>query len=464
MDTDSEIIHGNGTDISAFTHEWSGIELLHEGRYFLVYRAMRMGRWFVLKCVRHDREDDVMHRTLLEKEFGIGYHLQHPNIVRTLGMEKVDGLGTCIVLDFIDGMTLRQCIGQNTLAADKCVTIIEELLSALAYLYDRQIVHRDIKPENIMITSDGSHALLIDFGLADSASYAMLKGAAGTHRYAAPECEDGICDSLSDIYSFGRVIEEMNQSLNLNNSRLRRISRECQTEERGRRPQTAGEIIGMLNGKRKFPYRYILLSVMVMVAVVAGVVFYNSYRTGTVKVKEKAPAVQKTVVPKDSAVGENATGKTDKGNGGISEKDVPEIRENKVTATGVPQEKKAEKDKYALLISRLNTSIRAVYRKHYRALTDTSLTWHGKMTAIQSWGFENDDTVNHIVASFSVGKDTYEKVVIKAKADSVKKSLWKKQEKALPQYVIDHDEKMGIYRKYNKGTASGTKWLKTSED
>lgn len=179
---------------------------------------------------------------------------------------------------------------------------------------------------------------------------------------------------------------------------------------------------------------------------------------------EKIPAVQETVAPKDSTAVENVTGKAKKDNTGMSETDVLKIKDIKETTTGVTQEKKVEKDKYALLIGRLNTAMKAVYKKHYSALTDTSLTWHGKMVAIQSWGFENDDSVNKIVDDFSIGKDTYEKVVIKAKADSVKISLWKKHEKALPQYVIDHDERMGIYRKYNKGTASGTKWLDTSED
>lgn len=309
MDCDSEIIH-ESTGFSAFTQEWTGIELLHEGRYFLVYRAMRMGRWFVLKCVRKDISNDVMHRTLLEKEFGIGFHLQHPNIVRTLGMEEVDGLGTCLVLDFIDGMTLRECIEQKNLDVAKCRSITEEMFSVLAYLHEGQITHRDIKPENIMVTSQGGHTFLIDFGLADTSNYAMLKGAAGTRRYAAPECEEGVCDHLSDIYSLGMVIGEMNRSLKTADRRLARLAKKCTCKNRDARLQSAENALAVLQVRHD--HRFVNAILAICVIVFSTVAFYHLRNSGTKEIpfkeksqtKDNAPAVDMTPT-KDTFVVKN---------------------------------------------------------------------------------------------------------------------------------------------------------------
>ena len=65
--------------------------------------------------------------------------------------------------------------------------LLMELCDAVGYVHSHQIVHRDIKPENILITRDGHHPKLIDFGFADSDAFAMVKEPAGTEGYASPE-------------------------------------------------------------------------------------------------------------------------------------------------------------------------------------------------------------------------------------------------------------------------------------
>ena len=148
------------------------ISLLHASSngYSEIYKAKRYGRWHVLKCLTQEAKANPIYQTLLEKEFTISYPLNHPNVVRTLGMEQVEGLGWCIVQEYIDGDTLQAITPIQ----------LEQLCDALIYIHHLGITHRDLKPENILVTHDTNSVVLIDFGLADKADFTVLKSAAGT--------------------------------------------------------------------------------------------------------------------------------------------------------------------------------------------------------------------------------------------------------------------------------------------
>ena len=78
-------------------------------------------------------------------------------------------------------------------------------------MHQKDVVHRDLKPKNILVTSTGSSVRLIDFGLADTGSFAVLKKAGGTRGYVSPEQVNGEpLDVKNDIYSFGVILKEMN--------------------------------------------------------------------------------------------------------------------------------------------------------------------------------------------------------------------------------------------------------------
>lgn len=78
-------------------------------------------------------------------------------------------------------------------------------------MHQQQVVHRDVKPSNVMITHSGGYVKLIDFGLADTDSHAILKQPAGTLRYMAPEqAQLAQADVRNDIYSLGVILQEMN--------------------------------------------------------------------------------------------------------------------------------------------------------------------------------------------------------------------------------------------------------------
>ena len=189
--------------------EFCNLSVVHssERSPFLILRAQRDGRWHLLKTLKPNFRYNPLYRDMLRKEFEIGHGLNHPHIVKTEAWESIDPYGECVVLEWVEGLTLDQYAPK--LNRNQALKIISELCSALTYIHSQQIVHRDIKPNNILITHNGQNAKLIDFGCADADNYAVLKNPAGTFAYAAPELIAGeSVDARSDIYSLGIVFRE----------------------------------------------------------------------------------------------------------------------------------------------------------------------------------------------------------------------------------------------------------------
>ena len=170
----------------------------------LLCKAKRYGRWWVLKGLKEPYRQDENYKNLLHKEFDILISLQHPNIVSAYSMEEIPEMGTCIVMEWIDGITLEHWSGKKTEGEG----IFLQLLDAVHYIHAKQIVHRDLKPSNIMITHNGNHVKLIDFGLSDTDDFAILKQPAGTPGYISPEqIISRQADIRNDIFSIGCILE-----------------------------------------------------------------------------------------------------------------------------------------------------------------------------------------------------------------------------------------------------------------
>lgn len=170
--------------------------------YSLLKRAKRHGRWWMLKGLKEQYRQDTVFRALLQKEYEITSQLQHPMVVSVFSLEEVGELGLCIVMEWVDGVTLKEWLAQGKHTKKQRRHVADMLLDALAYVHSRQTQHRDLKPSNIMLTHDGQHLKLIDFGLSDTESHAILKAPVGTEGYMAP-------DGPSDIYSLGCILREL---------------------------------------------------------------------------------------------------------------------------------------------------------------------------------------------------------------------------------------------------------------
>ena len=80
----------------------------------ILCKAKRYGRWWVLKGLKEPYRQDENYKNLLHKEFDIIISLQHPNIVSAYSMEEIPEMGTCIVMEWIDGITLDNWNGTKT--------------------------------------------------------------------------------------------------------------------------------------------------------------------------------------------------------------------------------------------------------------------------------------------------------------------------------------------------------------
>src|SRR5574344_78640 len=225
---------------------YSDITPLYEcgGRICRLFKAMRFGKWCVLKCLKPEYANNPEFTSLLQKEFDIGYRFSHPNIVKMINFEVVENLGVCIVMEYIDGRTLKEWLHERKRSKKEIIDILRSIGSTLDYIHQIQVVHRDIKPANIMITNNGDHIKIIDFGLADADNYAILKQPAGTMRYVAPEqCDRNIVvDGRADIYSFGVIITDANSTLTHHSRILRKIAEKCCEQNRDHRYSNLSEI------------------------------------------------------------------------------------------------------------------------------------------------------------------------------------------------------------------------------
>ena len=175
-----------------------------------VVKVRRQGKWFILKGLKPEYRDQQAYIELLKKEFELANQLDHPNIVKVLAKEMNPEIGPCIVMEYVDGVTLDEFLATKpSVAARK--KVVEQMVDALCYIHGKQIIHRDLKPSNILVARNGNNVKIIDFGLSDADDYAILKQPAGTVKYMAPEqMQPGTkIDGRADIYAFGLLLKEI---------------------------------------------------------------------------------------------------------------------------------------------------------------------------------------------------------------------------------------------------------------
>lgn len=187
-------------------------ETLGEGYSAIVFRAHHeMLDIDVALKVLLNRDMGERERRCVYREANLLARLNHPNIIRLLDFDILDGYHV-LILEYVDGTSLRSLIDQQE-DVDQAllVTMMRQVAVALGYAHGRGVIHNDIKPANILLTREGD-VRVADLGMARvlrggsteiSGGHSMV---AGTPAYVSPEMvQRGLAaaDHRSDIYSLG---------------------------------------------------------------------------------------------------------------------------------------------------------------------------------------------------------------------------------------------------------------------
>lgn len=185
----------------------------------------RLNRRVAVKTIiRPNRSEDLSKRITTEARLLAG--LNHPNIVTLYEFGSSDDGTPFLVMELVEGETLKRRIRQSRLSANQAAALTMDCALAIAYAHECGVLHRDLKPSNILLANHqtfgsgaesdclGAIAKIADFGLAKSLEADMAASQSGTivgtPAYLAPEMiqPGAVVSASSDIYALGIVLYE----------------------------------------------------------------------------------------------------------------------------------------------------------------------------------------------------------------------------------------------------------------
>ncbi len=195
------------------------LERVGSGGMAVVYKAqdLALGRIVAIKMLQESLTSDEGFLRRFQREAHAAANLTHPNIVTVHDIGQ-DGRRYYIVMEFIDGRTLKQLIRQYAengrfMPVNRALDLTIQICNGIGYAHRANLVHCDVKPQNILVTRD-EQVKVADFGIARAMSQATQQLTTdqvwGTPQYFSPEQAAGeIPTPASDVYSIGILMFEM---------------------------------------------------------------------------------------------------------------------------------------------------------------------------------------------------------------------------------------------------------------
>lgn len=198
---------------------YSKLLKIGEGGMAYVYRGIQdsLQRPVAIKLLINDLSRDEEARRRFDRESYIIARLAHPNIIHVIDRGITQDEMPYFVMEYVEGVDLGTASKINEISHTDKIDIIIQLLKALSYAHQNNVIHRDIKPENILI-DESSNVKILDFGIAqfyeekkELTNQTTSGTVMGTYNYMSPEqreSSDNVTEQ-SDLFSVGVVMYEL---------------------------------------------------------------------------------------------------------------------------------------------------------------------------------------------------------------------------------------------------------------
>ncbi len=249
-----------------------------------IFTATNNGKKVIIKTLKEEYVGDKKYRDILKQEYDLTSQLSHKYIRNALDFTQIDGLGDCLILEYVDGKTLAEHVRVGTLTERQVKAVMIQICDALSYLHEHQIVHCNLTPENILITNEDFRVRIIDIGMVEMDNKTNRELLIKEMEFIAPELikgEEG--DNRSDIYSLGKIIEFISER-NIS-QQFGSVATHCTQFSREQRYDDVSEIKAALT-KSHSAAKFIIIGIAL--CIVAALVFIY-----VPKIKEKAQQEKK---------------------------------------------------------------------------------------------------------------------------------------------------------------------------
>jgi serine/threonine protein kinase/tetratricopeptide (TPR) repeat protein len=218
----------------------------------------RLERRVAIKRIRQDAGLSAEQRERFRREARLAARLNHSSVVQIHDLVS-DGADDAIVMEYVEGQTLAECLKSGPLALDEALRLGREIAEGLAAAHEAGLIHRDLKAANVIVTR-ARRAKILDFGLArpvihspDEEPLTRHGMVMGTFHAMSPEQARGEdLDERSDLFSFGALLYEMltgrapfrgNDAIDS----LRRVTQEPPADPRSLRPDLPAQVADLLD-------------------------------------------------------------------------------------------------------------------------------------------------------------------------------------------------------------------------
>lgn len=275
-----------------FSTDFSDIRPLHTSRYgnSRVFTARFGGKKVIVKALKSEYADDAACRASLKQEFDTTSMLDNKYIRKALDFVKVEGLGDCIVFEYVEGKSLAEHVRVGTLSEKQVKNILTEICDGLNFLHRNGLVHCNLNPENVMVLANDGHVKLIDIGVPETKQDADRELLIKEREFVAPEIIKGEdFDSRADIYSIGKIMEFIGER-NIS-KQFHAAATHCTQFSKEQRFDTISDVRSAISKGHSFVKIIILVVVAAIVAALA-IIYVPKIRANVEKERAERRVVE----------------------------------------------------------------------------------------------------------------------------------------------------------------------------